>query len=238
MILRGRLGMDESLLKLLAQTDTPTICNAIELAQGKRGFNAFTRGTMVPMHNSSQVAMGFARTAKIAAEAPTTLSDADNKALRMAYYEYMSEAGSPSICVIEDLDDVPVGAFWGEVNTTVHRGFGISGTLTNGVIRDIGMCPEDYQVIGGSIGPSHRFVHVREIGTTVNIFGMSVKEGDFVHADRHGAVVVPLDILYELDKWISKMQEIEEIVLAPARKDDFNFQKFEAAWAELEKKRV
>lgn len=238
MILRGRLGMDKSLLKLLAQTDTPTICNAIELAQGKRGFNAFTRGTMVPMHNSPQVAMGFARTAKIAAEAPTTLSDADNKAQRMAYYEYMSEAGSPSICVIEDLDNVPVGAFWGEVNTTVHRGFGISGTLTNGVIRDIGMCPEDYQVIGGSIGPSHRFVHVREIGTTVNIFGMSVNEGDFVHADRHGAVVVPLDILYELDKWISKMQEIEEIVLAPARKDDFNFQKFETAWAELEKKRV
>ena len=230
--------MDKALLDLLSKTDTPTVCNAIELAQGKRGFNAFTRSTMVAMHNTSQVAMGFARTAKIAAENPTSLSDAENKSQRMAYYKYMSEAESPSICVIEDVDDEPVGAFWGEVNTTIHRGFGLSGTLTNGVIRDIGMCPNDYQVIGGAIGPSHRFVHVREIGKPVNIFGMTVNEGDFVHADRHGAVVVPADILLDIGNWIVKMQDIEEIVLTPARKEGFDFEKFETVWAELESKRV
>ena len=34
------------LLALLRQVDTPTVCNAIEVAQGQRGFNRFTRGTM------------------------------------------------------------------------------------------------------------------------------------------------------------------------------------------------
>ena len=38
--------MDTALLTLLKSVDTPTVCNAIEVAQGKRGFNAFTRGTM------------------------------------------------------------------------------------------------------------------------------------------------------------------------------------------------
>ena len=31
--------MTPSLLTLLQQVDTPTVCNAIEVAQGKRGFN-------------------------------------------------------------------------------------------------------------------------------------------------------------------------------------------------------
>ena len=39
--------MDDALHTLLRAVDTPTVCNAIEVAQGKRGFNAFTRGTML-----------------------------------------------------------------------------------------------------------------------------------------------------------------------------------------------
>ena len=38
--------MTPLLLALLRRVDTPTVCNAIEVAQGKRGFAAFTRGTM------------------------------------------------------------------------------------------------------------------------------------------------------------------------------------------------
>ncbi|MEL0189143.1 MAG: RraA family protein, partial [Alphaproteobacteria bacterium] len=30
--------MDEALLTLLRSVDTPTVCNAIETAEGKRGF--------------------------------------------------------------------------------------------------------------------------------------------------------------------------------------------------------
>ena len=36
----------KDLLDLLRKVDTPTVCNAIEVVQGKRGFNRFTRGTM------------------------------------------------------------------------------------------------------------------------------------------------------------------------------------------------
>ena len=39
--------IDSDLLKLLQSVDTPTVCNAIEVAQGKRGFSQFTRGTMI-----------------------------------------------------------------------------------------------------------------------------------------------------------------------------------------------
>lgn len=38
--------MDPDLLSLLRRIDTPTVCNAIEVVQGRRGFAAITRGTM------------------------------------------------------------------------------------------------------------------------------------------------------------------------------------------------
>ena len=232
------LKLSKRVIQCLTETDTPTICNAIELAQGRRGFNQFTRGQYIPMHQSAQVAMGFARTAQIAAEQPPQRSNIENQQMRLHYYEYMATASKPAICVIEDTDTYPVGAFWGEVNSNIHRGFGLSGTLTNGAIRDLGCCPQDYQIIGGSLSPSHRFVHVQTIDTTVEIFGLRIQPNDFVHADRHGACIIPTDILPEIDHWIAKMQDIEKLVIQPSQQADFDFAKFKLAWQEVEKRRV
>ncbi len=45
----------------------------------------------------------------------------------------------PSIAVVEDLDwPNCIGAYWGEINTAIHKGFGMSGALTNGVFCDLG----------------------------------------------------------------------------------------------------
>ncbi len=112
--------------------------------------------------------------------------------------------------MVEDVDfPACVGAFWGEINTTVHKGFGVKGALTNGVMRDLGDLPAGFPVIAGSIGPSHAFVHVTEIGEPVNIFGMAVKDGDLVHADRHGALVIPGDVIDQLHEAITKLLATE-----------------------------
>ena len=56
-----------ALLDLLRTVDTPTVCNAIEVAQGKRGFNRFPRGTMFHCKPGAPAIVGFARTAKFRA---------------------------------------------------------------------------------------------------------------------------------------------------------------------------
>lgn len=231
--------MNPDLLNLLRAVDTPTVCNAIEVAQGKRGFNAFTRGTMIASDPTAPALVGFAVTAKIAALAPPTEAPDVIRARRMAYYKAMAEAPNPGIAVIEDTDfPHAIGAYWGEVNTTIHKGFGLSGTLTNGVMRDLGDMAPNYPVIAGSIGPSHGFVHVQEIGTPVKIFGMTVAMGDLVHADRHGAVVIPPEVIDQLAAAIGKMQDTEQLVLGPAREPGFDFAKFEAAWVAFEAART
>ena len=230
--------MDTDLLDILSRVDTPTVCNAIEVVQGRRGFWAFTRGTMVCTEPGRAV-VGYAVTAQIAALAPPTEPPEVIRARRMAYYRAMHDAPKPSVAVIEDLDwPNCIGAYWGEINTTIHKGFGMSGALTNGVVRDLGDLPPGFPVIAGSIGPSHGFVHVRSLGQPVRVMGLEVRQGDLVHADRHGAVVVPPDAINALSAAIVKLQETEKLVLNPARAPGFDFEAFEKAWARFEAART
>lgn len=231
--------MDDNLLNLLRKVDTPTVCNAIEVVEGKRGFDRFTRGTVLCSDPAAGAIVGYARRAKIAALAPPSEPPEIIKARRMGYYCHMSERPRPAIAVVEDVDGASaIGAYWGEINTTVHKGFGLSGALTNGVMRDLGDLPDGFPVIAGSVGPSHGFVHVREIGTPVTVFGLLVDDGDLVHADRHGALVIPKDHIPQIGAAISKLMETEQLVLGPAQEDGFDFAAFEKAWSAFEKART
>jgi len=96
----------------------------------------------------------------------------------------------------------------------------------------------DFPVVAGSIGPSHGFVHVRSVNQPVRVMGMDVRPGDLVHADRHGAVVIPPEVLGALGAAIGKMQQTERLVLDPARAEGFDFNAFEKAWAAFEAART
>ena len=141
--------------------------------------------------------------------------------------------------VIEDMDGSDsVGAFWGEVNAKIHKKFGLTGALTNGVMRDLDGLPEHFPIIAGSIGPSHCHVHVKSFGEPVSVFGLTVKEGDFIHADRHGAIIIPPELFPVLEGAIAKLIEIESTILGPVAKDVFSFEDLQEAWAEFETLRV
>lgn len=229
----------DSLFEAFNQYDTPTICNAIEVAQGKRGFSGFTRKNICASRPEAGVVVGYARTAKIAAARPSDEPSETIRARRMDYFRSMAEGPRPAIAVIED-EDYPncVGAWWGEVHWNVHKGLGLSGALTNGLMRDLDAMGPEFPVFAGGIGPSHAFVHVREIGTPVEVFGLIVNEGDLIHADRHGALVIPPDVLSMLGGAIDKLVATEQLIIGPAREADFNIEKLEAAWAAFERART
>ena len=96
------------------------------------------------------------------------------------------------------------------------------------------MLDEGYQVIAGSVGPSHAFVHVTELDCPVNVFGMSVRPGDLVHADRHGGVVIPAEHIARMAWAIDVVMRKEVPVLTAARAPGFTVEKLKAAWLEAD----
>jgi regulator of RNase E activity RraA len=224
--------IDQELLDHLAAFDTPTICNALEVVQGKRLTVGFTSSQMVCAFPDMKPIVGFARTATIKAATPSPLPPAEAKALRIGYYEYLVKGPQPVITVIQDLDPEPgFGAFWGEVNTAVHRGLGVLGCVTNGSIRDLDAIDPRFQLLAGKIGPSHADVHVEAIEVPVEIYGMKVVHGDLVHADRHGAVVIPAGDAAALPAAIDLCIRRERPVLEAARSGNFDIDALKAAFA-------
>ena len=134
-----------------------------------------------------------------------------------------------------DIDSQPgLGAFWGEVNTTVHWGLGCVGAVTNGSMRDLDAMHPQFQCLAATLSPSHAFVQVVEFGKPVDVLCMYVTPGDIVHADRHGAVAFPAEQLEKLPAAIDLMARKEKVILDAARAPGFNVEKMRAAMAASE----
>ncbi len=227
--------LSPDILAALKAVDTPTVCNAIELIEGRRRSTGFTRGTVIAADPLLPAMVGFALTACLRSDRPSDEAPSVVRSRRLDYYRYIAQETRPRLVVIEDHGDEPgLGAFWGEVNVAIHKGFGLDGVLTNGSIRDLGVIDAGFQLLAGSVGPSHAFVHVTAFGTPVSVFGLAVGPGDLIHADRHGAVIIEPGVELELPRAIDTVTRKEAPMLQAARSPDFNIDRLLTAWGEAE----
>ncbi len=205
-------------LEIIRQWDTPTICNGLEIVVPERRAIGFTVEPMYAADRKLKPIVGLARTGLIRAKEPP----AGPIPSREDWYDYVAAAELPTIAVIQDIDDRPgFGAFWGEVQSTVHLALGVPGCVTNGSFRDVDMLAPGFQIIGGRMGPSHAHVHMVQMDCDVNIFGMLTKTDDVIHADFHGAVVIPHDAVRKLPAAIDLVARREKVILDMARKPGF-----------------
>jgi len=206
-------------LDALRQWDTPTICNGLELIVPERRGLGFTVDPLVAWDPALPPIVGVARVGTIRAKEPPRGQVAD----RADWYDYVARAEHPTIVVIQDIDDTPgYGAFWGEVNSALHKALGARGCVTNGSFRDVTAWAEGFQMLGGRIGPSHAHVHVVDFGKPVSVFGMLAGHDDVIHADRHGAVVVPAEAVTKLPAAIALIERRERVILDACRGPGFS----------------
>lgn len=205
-------------LERLAQWDTPTICNGLELVVPERRAIGFTVEPMVAADRKLRPIVGLARVGTLRAKEPPR----GKVASRLEWYDYVAAAELPTIVVLQDVDDRPgYGAFWGEVHSRVHQALGALGCVTNGSFRDCDVLAPGFQIIGGRIGPSHAHVHVVDFGRPVSIFGMQAGHDDVIHADFHGAVVVPADAVKKLPDAIALIARREKMIMDVCAAPDF-----------------
>ncbi len=222
-------------LQALQKFDTPTICNALEILTPQRRTLGFTTSNLFCARPTLPPMVGYARTATIRAILPSPKAKADARAQRFAYFDYVATGPAPRIVVIQDIDAQPgFGAFWGEVQTNIHKGLGCLGGITNGSIRDLDVLAEGFQLLAAVVGPSHAWVHLVDFGGQVNVCGMVCQSGDLIHADRHGAVVIPHDVARKIPETADLLARREGVILGTVKRPGFTVADLKKAIADAD----
>jgi regulator of RNase E activity RraA len=225
------MTLSKEQFEFLRSIDTPTVCNLLEMvAPERRGMGYTVNHLHCPFPDLPPM-VGFAKTVTIKTKDKVPLGEASYMAKRLDYLDYVAAAPLPGIVVIEDLDGehAGFGAFWGEVQSNLHKALGCIGTITNGSIRDIPAIPPGFQMLAGSISPSHAYVHVIDFGVPVTVHGMATASGDLIHADRHGAVVVPVATVAAMKPAFDRLMAQEARIIQAARAPGATVESIKAA---------
>jgi regulator of RNase E activity RraA len=199
-------------LARLAQFDTPTICNVIELFHVRPRNQGYMDHRIQCNFPHLPPMVGFACTAAFRSDAPPAGGDAygsmDQQVARFA------ELPGPAVVVFQDLDDPPVAATFGEVMCTTYQAFGSVGLITSGGGRDIEQVKAiNYPVFTGSTICAHAYCHLLHIGLPVRVGGLMVNQGDLLHGDVNGVTNIPLNIATEIADITPEFVSAEQIVL-------------------------
>ena len=218
--------LNDDELAALRALDTPTVCNALEIVEPSRRGSGYSVQPFFCPRPELEPMVGYARTATLRSMQPSTLDAAETTKVRFGYYTHQADGPGPTITVIEDLDAVPgYGAWWGEVNTNLHKGLGSLGVITNGSIRDLDDAAAGFQMLAGMAAPSHAWVRVEEFAVTVTVHGMTVEPGDLIHADQHGAVVIPLDVARAIPQAARDIAAKEKVLIEASQQPGFTIDK-------------
>ncbi len=211
-------------LDALKRYNTPTIANAIETF-GVRGRHlGFLPHRIRGLSPGLGPIVGYAVTSMTRADSPTE----PGPDLNADYLRYVAAQAGPKIAVGQDLDDPPgLGAQFGEVNATIHRKLGCVGHITDGCPRDL----DEVEALGFALfglNPcvSHAYIRLVDFGKPVKLAGVEVRPGDLIHADKHGACLIPIEVAPRLLEACAEVERLERPLLEHCRSEAFDLEEY------------
>jgi len=117
------------------------------------------------------------------------------------------------------------------VQTHVHAGSAASGVITDGSVRDL-----DAMSPGFSSSPARSCR-----ATPTSIWSSSahgqrrrhvVSANDIIHADRHGAVVIPADAVAKIPAAVDLLARRERVLIEASKQPGFSIERLRQAYRE------
>jgi 4-hydroxy-4-methyl-2-oxoglutarate aldolase len=186
------MALSHSTLLQLKRWNTPTIYNGWEQITSQDitqvGFNREPTTDYMPEMGPM---VGYAVTVIFE---PSKRAHAEaNPNAWAEYREYVASTPGPKIVVVQDLDKPElVGAFWGEVNSNIHKALGCVGTIIDGAIRDVDeMKNAGFKALARGFCVGHAYSVPVEWNCEADVFGRSIQPGQLIHADKHGFLAIP-----------------------------------------------
>ena len=212
--------IDAGLLETLRQIPSCSIANAIETFSIMPRNQGFMGPEIKSIFPGMGHMIGYAVTAKIVADAPPS---GHMNVARTDWVDEIMKVPAPRVLVIEDLDyPNPIGSFWGEVQSNLHKALGAVGTVTNGGVRDLDEMQEvGFFAFASCVLVSHAYVHLTDIGTPVKVGGLEVSPGDIIQGDQHGVLSIPREIAADIPAAVKRVEDNEQEMIGYARSDGF-----------------
>ncbi len=203
-------------LTSLAQFDTPTICNTIELFEIRPRNQGYMDGRIRACFPEMPPAVGYASTASMRCASARREGDAyaslDEQVRRFA------ELAGPAMVVFQDLDDPPVAATFGEVMCSSYRAFGAAGIVTSGAARDLDQVRAlGFPAFSNGAICSHGYSHIVDLNRPVSVGGLTIHPGDLLHADANGVTTIPLEIAADVAQAAAEFVKAEALVIDYAK---------------------
>lgn len=216
------MSLSRATLDKLAQYDTPTICNLIELFEVRSQSEGYMDHRIKSCFPEMPPMVGFAATAAFRSAAPP-----DGGAVYGSLHEQLDQMATldgPAVIVIQDLDDPPAAAVFGEVMCSTYNAFGAAGLVTSGAGRDLAQVRAiRFPVFTGSTISSHGYCHLLHVGLPVRVGGLVVRTGELLHGDENGVTNIPLEIADEMadvaDEFVGLEKEVIDYMQGSGEKD-------------------
>jgi regulator of RNase E activity RraA len=212
------MAITRSTLAQLAEFDTPTICNILELFDARPRNRGYMDGRIRAGFPDLPPMVGFACTASFRSDAPPGRGDAYGSLEQQV--EQFAGLPGPAVVVIQDLDDPAVSATFGEVMCSVYQGFGATGLITSGTGRDLDQVRAlKFPVFTGGTICSHGYCHLLHLGMPVRVGGLVVEQGELLHGDANGVTSVPVRLAEAVIEIGPAFVAAERIMLDYVRSD-------------------
>ena len=203
------MGID---LTRLAQFDTPTIANTIEVFQVRPRTAGYMDARIRACFPELPPAVGYAATATMRCAQPKTSGDVYGTLdLQVARF---GELPGPPIVVFQDLDDPPIAATFGEIMCTTYQSFGAAGLITSGPARDLDQVRRlRFPAFSNGAVCSHGYSHIVDLHGVVTVGGITIRPGELMHADANGICTIPAEIAADIPDAAGEFAAAEALVL-------------------------
>jgi regulator of RNase E activity RraA len=203
----------------LQKLTVPTLANAVELFGVVPANEGYNRAPLTCHFPDFGMAAGYAVTLTARTDVP-----GDDAIDEPEYWRWLEQQAGPKIAVLQDLDDPPGGAMWGEWNANVHKALGCVGTLTEGAVRDLDALERlQFHAFATTVSVAHGYGRFVGYGEPVTVAGLPISTGDLLVADLHGVLKIPRAIpVDELCEVAREIDRLEAEVFAHAQSADFS----------------
>jgi 4-hydroxy-4-methyl-2-oxoglutarate aldolase len=217
----SQLPLSSDELEALRRIDSPTIANAIEPFGVRPLTSGFMGMDIKCMFPEFGVMVGYAVTAMVDSQ---TEGPEPDRSVLWNVVKGIDASPKPAVLVFQDAGPRNShSCHFGDGLANLAKRVGAIGLITNGGVRDMsGVREIGFQFFAPGITVSHGNYRYVSAGEPVEVSGVRVEQGNLIHADENGVVLIPEEIARDVIVKAQEIQDTEASVIGYYRGADFS----------------